>query len=294
MGRIRAMRPDFFMDEETAVLHPDAQLLLLGLATLADRDGRLEDRPVRIKACLFPYRDVDVAAHLRKLEEAGQVVRYEADGVRCIFLVHFGRDQKPHPKETSYGLPSPPVKRREVSRQDPEPSRRAPMVVGCGSGNGSLSAAVAADAGECEELPDATDDAERPALVLAPSEPDRQPEKPVRVPKAEGPDPEALRALWNRLAAPKGLQRWEAMSKKRAGDARASLLAVPDLGKWEAWLAYELSRPWNLGQNDSGWRADVDWLLRAKTRDLVADFNPATAPKTPASAPPKPTKFIEM
>jgi hypothetical protein len=96
----------------------------------------------------------------------------------------------------------------------------------------------------------------------------------------KGPNPEALREIWNRLAPPKGLQRWEAMSKKRAGEARAALVAVPDLARWEAWLTHELLRPFNLGVNDRGWMADVDWLLRAKTRDLVADFNPAVAVAT--------------
>lgn len=156
----------------------------------------------------------------------------------------------------------------------------------------------AADAGPpADDLPDATDDAhpltatETMANAI-PLFPEAEATKPV---KTKGPDPEALRELWNRLAPQKGLQRWESMSKKRAGEARAALSAVPDLARWEAWLVAELARPWNLGENDSGWRADVDWLLRSKTRDLVADFNPATAPRSQApTAPPKPTKFITL
>ena len=106
-------------------------------------------------------------------------------------------------------------------------------------------------------------------------------EKP---PRPKQPDPEALRELWNRLAPPKGLQRWEAMGDDRKRLARLSLAACPDLARWEAWLTYELARPFNLGE--SGWRADVDWLLRAKTRNLVLDFNPAvaTATKTASGA----------
>lgn len=285
MPRIRALKHDFFMDEETAALPPDAQLLLLALSTLADRDGLLEDRPVRIKAQVFPYRDVDVDAHLNTLAEAGQVMRYEAAGKRCLFLVHFARDQKPHPKETSLNLPHPPEKVREISGQSQDASRRVPMVVGCGSGsgNGCGSSSLSASADEPEDLPDATEDAHpvtQPPLIAV------EPEKP------KGPDPEALRALWNRLAPPKGLQRWEAMSKGRAGRCRAALAAVPDVAKWEAWLTHELARPWNLGQNDTGWRADVDWFLRDKTRDLVADFNPATAPKPPEA--PAPRKMMVL
>lgn len=164
MARIRSIKPDFFFDEETATLHPDAQLLLLGLSTLADRDGRLENRPVRIKAALFPYRDVDVEARLSDLESAGAVVRYETNGKRCLALVHWSRDQKPHPKETSFNLPDPPEKSRGRSRQDSDASRRVPMVVGsgCGSGNGSTATQGPADTVPGvgpEELPDATEDA---------------------------------------------------------------------------------------------------------------------------------------
>lgn len=111
------------------------------------------------------------------------------------------------------------------------------------------------------------------------SERPSQPDTTTQPAMPQAPMPEALQALWNRLAPPKGLAKWGRMSDARKGAARAALLAVPDLGKWEAWLAHELARPWNLGQNGSGWKADVDWLLRVKTRDAVADFDPATAAK---------------
>lgn len=189
MARIRSLKPDFFFDEETATLHPDAQLLLLGLSTQADRDGRLEDRPVRLKAALFPYRDVDVEARLADLVGAGAIVRYEANGKRCIALVHWERDQKPHPKETSLDLPEPTTESHGFSRQGPDASRRVPMVVGCGSGNGCGSTSPApADAVSdgVDDLPDATDDAV--PFALLPAEPDRpEPKKP----KAAKPKPPA-------------------------------------------------------------------------------------------------------
>jgi hypothetical protein len=99
-----------------------------------------------------------------------------------------------------------------------------------------------------------------------------------------GPRPEDLQALWNRLAVPKGLMRWEGMSDKRRAAARESLKACADLGRWEGWLVSELSNPFNLGQNDSGWRADVDWLLRVKSRDKVRDFDPSARPVRGLSA----------
>lgn len=268
MGRIRSIRPDFFMDEETAVLHPDAQLLLLGLATLADRDGRLEDRPVRIKASLFPYRDVDVAAHLAALEDAGQVVRYESDGVRCISLVHFLRDQKPHPKETSHGLPRPPVKSRGVSRQGADVSGRVPMVVGCGSGNGcgsTSSAPAHAVSDSVDELPDATDDAqpvtERMATTISHMPEAKQEDLLPRLPEKAKERPEDLQALWNAEAHP-NLPRWKELTEKRRRQATTRLRERP-LSEWREVIRRINASAFLRGEEaGSTWRASPDWLLQ--------------------------------
>jgi hypothetical protein len=111
--------------------------------------------------------------------------------------------------------------------------------------------------------------------------PDQQPLLTV---VSSSPKPEDLQALWNRLAVPRGLGRWESMSTARRKAAQLALEACPDLGRWEAWLASELQNPFNLGENSSRWRADVDWFLRVKTRDKVRDFDPATAPRRPQGA----------
>lgn len=99
----------------------------------------------------------------------------------------------------------------------------------------------------------------------------------VPLPTDNHPKPEALQALWNRVAPPRGLPRWEGMGDKRKAQAKAALAACSDLARWEAWLVYELSRPFYAGSNDSGWRANPEWLLRVERRDQVRDFDPATA-----------------
>lgn len=106
----------------------------------------------------------------------------------------------------------------------------------------------------------------------------------VPLPTDNHPKPEALQALWNRLAPPRGLPRWEGMGDKRKAQAKAALAVCPDLARWEAWLVYELARPFYAGSNDSGWRANPDWLLRVERRDQVRDFDPttATALRTPS------------
>ena len=52
MARARNIKPSFFMNENLAECDPLARILFVGLWTLADRDGRLEDRPkpLRVQA----------------------------------------------------------------------------------------------------------------------------------------------------------------------------------------------------------------------------------------------------
>lgn len=115
MARIRTIKPEFFLHEGLADLSPLHRLFFIGLWTLADKEGRLEDRPRRIKAALLPWEDCDVDGLLDGLLAAGFVRRYEVNGVACIAIPSFRRHQRPHPKETASVLPAPPS--REVSRQ---------------------------------------------------------------------------------------------------------------------------------------------------------------------------------
>ena len=45
MARSRNIKPSFFMNEDIIELPYEARLLFIGLWTLADREGRLENRP---------------------------------------------------------------------------------------------------------------------------------------------------------------------------------------------------------------------------------------------------------
>ena len=54
MARARNIKPGLFSNEVIAELPAFDRLLFIGLWCLADREGRLEDRPKRIKMELFP------------------------------------------------------------------------------------------------------------------------------------------------------------------------------------------------------------------------------------------------
>lgn len=107
MARSRNLKPGFFTNEELAEIDPLGRLLFQGLWCIADREGRLGDRPKKIKAEVLPYDECDVEALLLSLERRGFIVRYEVAGNRYIQVVNFGKHQNPHIKEAESTIPEP-------------------------------------------------------------------------------------------------------------------------------------------------------------------------------------------
>jgi hypothetical protein len=71
MARARNIKPGFFLNDELAECEPLARLLFAGLWCIADREGRLEDKPKRIKVEILPYDDCDID-YLLKYTKRGQ------------------------------------------------------------------------------------------------------------------------------------------------------------------------------------------------------------------------------
>jgi len=106
MARARNIKPSFFTNEDLVELPLEDRLLFIGLWTLADREGRLEDRPKRIKMAVFPADNVDVNASLDRLAKSRFIARYEARGIACIQVLNFAKHQNPHVREAASELPS--------------------------------------------------------------------------------------------------------------------------------------------------------------------------------------------
>jgi hypothetical protein len=123
MARARNIKPAFFKNEHLLNLSYAARLLFIGLWTLADREGRLEDRPKRIKLDLFPDDEIDVDSLLSELHhsEGDFIKRYEISGKRCIQIIKFLKHQKPHKKEAESELPPLPIIeiKKAEERHDP-------------------------------------------------------------------------------------------------------------------------------------------------------------------------------
>lgn len=108
MARSRILHPGFFTNEDLLELPLEARVLFAGLWTLADREGRLEDRPKRIKIELFPGDNYDVDALLQALLNKGFIHRYAVPGTNLIHVRHFLKFQRCHPREAQSVHPSCP------------------------------------------------------------------------------------------------------------------------------------------------------------------------------------------
>lgn len=108
MARSRNIKPGFFKNELLADMPPETRLLFMGLWCLADREGRFEDRPKKIKMELFPCDSFSIEDSLTLLERGGFLLRYEVGGKRYAQVVNFTKHQMPHHKEVPSEIPAPP------------------------------------------------------------------------------------------------------------------------------------------------------------------------------------------
>jgi hypothetical protein len=106
--RSRNIKPGLFRNEILGAADPLLTILFEGLWCIADREGRLEDRPLRIKAEIFPYRDIpDIDGYLTQLQKMGFVRRYKVNNAALIEVLNFKKHQSPHHTEKKSQLPAP-------------------------------------------------------------------------------------------------------------------------------------------------------------------------------------------
>ncbi|MDY7559933.1 hypothetical protein QN366_04975 [Pseudomonas sp. CCC3.2] len=132
MARSRNIKPGFFSNEHLAEVDFATRLLFIGLWTEADREGRLEDRPRRLKMALFPADNLDIDSMLFSLHDLGFIDRYSVDGANYIQIVNWAKHQNPHLKETKSTIPERseiepcPVKEGASTMQAPDENSSIP------------------------------------------------------------------------------------------------------------------------------------------------------------------------
>ncbi len=116
MARSRNIKPGLFKNEILGETDPLYTILFAGLWTLADKEGRLEYRPKKIKAEIFPYRfDLDPCLGLDWLKHESFISVYEIDSSKYIQILNWAKHQAPHYKEAKSVIPAE-IKSQEMEK----------------------------------------------------------------------------------------------------------------------------------------------------------------------------------
>lgn len=251
--RIRSLKPGFYKNEQLCELSAWHRLCFAGLWLVADRDGRLEDRPRRIKAEIFPYDDLDMNSLLWDLMHAGFIVRYSAPNLQpLIWIPSWSSHQFPRSDEavSRFAAFTPGSERADGTHVSTFPSVRpietdpslvrdedvttkqiGSWVLGLGSGvleHGTS----AADAASLEAT------------------------RPCRA--------QDLVDLWNATTKPP-IPRCRELTDDRRRRIRSRTLKRPDLSEWRRAFEFVQSDAFYRGGGSRGWTVDIDWMLKNDT-----------------------------
>lgn len=253
------MKPGFFKNEQLAELSPWHRLCFQGLWGCADREGRLQDRPRRLKAEIFPYDDLDVNQLLWDLMRAGFIVRYQSGGHPYVWIPSWSQHQHPRADEADSTFP-PYEQGQERTASDPTtfPAARHLQIV------------VTTDVTDIDTEPHlSSDDAVSPPRMGqldlgrgtsgsgSAAAPRRQAREPFRA--------QDLMELWNATTKPP-IPRCQELTNERRQKIRTRIAKRPSLAEWrEAFEAID-QNPYCKGENDRRWMATFDWIIRSDTQ----------------------------
>lgn len=112
MARIRTLKPSFWTDDKVVNLTRDERLLLIGIISQADDEGRLAASPIALIGTLYPQDDDVTPARVKKwlagLDKSGIVRTYTVGKAQYAHVVHWKKHQKIDKPQKS-GLPEPPA-----------------------------------------------------------------------------------------------------------------------------------------------------------------------------------------
>jgi hypothetical protein len=258
VARTRQIKPDAFDDADLNALAPLTRWFFAGLWTQADKKGRLEDDPRRLKVRLLAYdADADVDAILDGLQTAGMIRRYEVAGKRYVQVVHFLKHQNPHPKEQESSIPEENTPSRVITRQ----SR--------------------VKVGPCR-VKDST------CRVITP-DPDPDPESGSLYQSSDSggiaalaPDsacigrPDEVLTLWTTAVNGSDVPTAQRLSPSRTKAIRLACQEHPTISWWGEYFVRIMASDFLTGRAPrdpahANWRPDLDWALKSATIAKVCE-----------------------
>lgn len=113
MGRIRTIKPEFFLHEDLFDAEIETGLPIriayAGLWTQADREGRFDWRPRTLKATILPFDECDFSRVLHALTTRGFLVHYASAGDEFGWIPTFKTHQVINNRESPSTRPDPAV-----------------------------------------------------------------------------------------------------------------------------------------------------------------------------------------
>lgn len=110
MPRIRSLKPSFWTDARVCTLTRDQRLLLVGLISLADDEGRFVASPAAVAGYVFPQDQLPLRTVGRWIEVIGKseiVDIYQLDGMTYGQFRNWSKHQRIN-RSTPSVYPPPP------------------------------------------------------------------------------------------------------------------------------------------------------------------------------------------
>lgn len=234
MLRIRQIKPEFWGDTRLRPRAALVRLTYLCLWSMADDEGRLEGDADTVWRFGFAHESSrEIRKALEMLAAMGRIAIYAVNGNPYIAVHRFGKHQRPSHKLPSK-LPVPPEVSGELQKS-PENS-------------GEL----------CQEVEVGVE----VGVGTSPGVPGEESASP----RAADPPPfQGILKAWNGVAQKAGLPEAEELTRPRQVAVRARWQSPLWRSRWQEALGKVPGSGFLKGDNDRGWRANLDWFLRPGT-----------------------------
>jgi hypothetical protein len=250
--RARNIKPGFFKNDLLAECHPLARILFEGLWCMADREGRLKDRPQRIRAEILPYDILDgkqnptIDELINELAQkkdcdgtAAFINRYQVNGTGYIQVIHFKENQHPHVNEKPSDIPAPENSGTSTV-QAPEQSRTNP------------SDSLITDSLNTEELSVDSSKGVESENSLCPHK------KIIELYHKIIPEMPKVR-IWNEDQRSWLRARWKEDPNRQV------------LTWWEKFFTWIRESDWLMGRTKEEFQCDLEWLIRKRNFAKIAN-----------------------